>query len=124
MAAIAAPRNERPRHSALSIAASANLRRQNFTETDDSYYIDVPTPGFGREEMQLQVLHHQRMLTLNGERSGAHPTTQIRSKLARRWRLPLQADAAQVHAALRDGVLRVSFARCNAITNVVNVVIE
>lgn len=122
-----ATRNGRPSHRAAPQGApaptAAALRRQNFTENPDSYTLEVVAPGFSRDELVLQILHHQRMVTLNGERAGEEGS-QVRNKISRRWRLPLQADVNRVSATLRDGLLHVTFAKCNALTNVVTVRID
>ena len=90
----------------MFLGEPGSLRRQNYRETEDAYVLDVDVGDRKADEVVLQVLLHQRMLTLNGsdEEEGTE-----RPRLARRWRLPLTADTEAISAKIVGSVLSVVF---------------
>lgn len=124
-----AAKNRRPRSRAQAPAQApaseeTSLRRQNFVETEDAYTMEVAVPGFTKADLRVQVLVHQRMLLLNGERAALNSSDmQLRTHISRRWRLPMTAntEAAAVTATLADGILHISFKKCDAVKNVVDI---
>jgi HSP20 family protein len=82
---------------------------------EEEYLIKIELPGFKREDLKLWI--DQELLTLSAERrhSQEEETRNYNhnrierecGRFVRRFTLPHDANAAQVHATFGDGVLRV-----------------
>jgi len=81
-------------------------------ETADRYVIAVELPGLTRDDIALGV--HEGRLTLSGQRPSVARGEQFlqvergHGQFARSFSLPDSADADQIAADLKGGVLRVS----------------
>jgi HSP20 family protein len=80
-------------------------------ETEDVYQIELDVPGLSEKEIELTL--ENRHLTLRGERKPNEETTYTRrersyGRFERVFRLPEDADQAQIEARAKNGVLTVS----------------
>ncbi len=81
--------------------------------TDEAYEISVELPGVGEDEITVEV--HDGKLTVTGEKRAAHEETgknyyfseRLYGSFRRAFRLPADADAENVIATHKDGVLTI-----------------
>ncbi|MDN5384834.1 Hsp20/alpha crystallin family protein [Streptomyces sp. LB8] len=84
----------------------------DFTETDDSYRIEVEVPGVKRDDINIEVM--DRELVISGEYTERERTGLLRHSTRRvgrfehRTLLPGDFDADGINATLSDGVLTVT----------------
>jgi HSP20 family protein len=86
----------------------------NMTESDGNYIVQAEVPGFGSQDLEIEV--EPRRLAI----SGKHETKQDETKektIRSEWRtdqilrtldLPADVDTSKVSAALKDGILTVA----------------
>jgi HSP20 family protein len=82
-------------------------------ETDEEYVVELEVPGFGENELGIEVTDH--LLTVKGERNETkeqqEKTFRLRERLEReferRFELPREADTEHVRAKFARGVLEV-----------------
>lgn len=91
----------------------------NLGEDDQNLYVEAELPGVLIEDVDIQVLGNE--LTLRGERkdpAGDDVTVLRRERpcgpFARTVHLPVEIDADQVRATMKDGVLTVCLAKAQA----------
>jgi HSP20 family protein len=94
--------------------------RYEVTETADAYGLTVELPGVAKDGLELSVDHEQ--VRVVGRRAWRKPdawTALHRETREAAFELVLEhgraIDAEKVHAELRDGVLRVSFSKAEAV---------
>jgi HSP20 family protein len=82
-------------------------------ETDGEFIVKVDLPEVKKEEVKVQVL--DGVLAIEGERRTEkeekgkrfHKVERECGKFVRRFTMPTEIDAANVHAEFKDGVLKV-----------------
>lgn len=94
--------------------------RHELTEHGDAFALTVDLPGVGREDLELTVDHEQ--VRVVGRRAWRKPSTWSalhRETREGRFELALahgrSIDPEKIHAELRDGVLRVSLPKAEAL---------
>ena len=94
--------------------------RYDVTETAEAYGLTVELPGVAKDGLELSVDHEQ--VRVVGRRTWRKPeawTALHRESREAAFELVLEhgraIDAEKVHAELRDGVLRVSFSKAEAV---------
>ncbi|KAG6665848.1 hypothetical protein CIPAW_02G188600 [Carya illinoinensis] len=105
-------RSEIPSSSEMSSFAHA---RVDWKETPTSHIFKADVPGLKKEEVKVEV-EDGRILQISGERNREHEqktdtwhrVERSSGKFARRFRLPENANANEVKAAMEDGVLTVT----------------
>ena len=96
-------------------AGVSDLGALTITEGDSQTHFEFDVPGFGSDDIRIDLENNQ--LVVSGEidqteDSGTSIYTERRSRTFRRvLRLDSKLDPATADAELRDGVLRLSFAR-------------
>jgi HSP20 family protein len=94
--------------------AGAFLPAMDVSENEKRYTITVEIPGVKREDVQVEL--EDGVLTIRGEKSSEREEKKERSRYAERsygsfrrsFRLPSDADAEQLEAAFKDGVLTIT----------------
>jgi HSP20 family protein len=88
----------------------------HIVELERAYQIDVDLPGVSREDTHVAV--NDGILTVSGERKAADPegarvhrSERTLGKFSRTFRLPENADEAQISARSENGVLRLTIAK-------------
>ncbi len=94
--------------------------RHELNEHADAFALTVDLPGVGRDDLELTVDHDQ--VRVIGRRAWRKPTTWSalhRETREGRFELALahgrSIDPEKIHAELRDGVLRVSLPKAEAL---------
>ena len=85
----------------------------NISETDKSYHIEVQTPGFSEDEIDLSL--ENNVLTINGEHKyeskhedkNYHLIEFSHAKIQRSWELPSNVDIDQLGTAFNNGILTI-----------------
>ena len=98
----------------------APLPAADVYETDAEYIFELEVPGFEEEKLSVEVVDHT--LTVKGERTEEKEeqgkTFRLQERLAkefeRRFELPLEADAAEIAADFKAGVLTVHAPKAKA----------
>jgi HSP20 family protein len=86
----------------------------NTREGEFAYHIDVDLPGVSKDKVSIHI--DNNMLVISGERETKEETKKedyykLESsfgKFERRFSLPVDIDAENIHAESRDGVLEVT----------------
>jgi len=85
-------------------------------ELEHAYQIEVDLPGVSRDDTRVAV--NDGILTVSGERKATdgegtrvHRTERTLGKFSRTFRLPENADEAQISARSEHGVLRLTIAK-------------
>lgn len=86
----------------------------NTREGDYAYHIDIDLPGIGKDDINIHI--DNNVLTISGERKTKEETKQedyykIEShfgKFERRFTLPDDVDAENIHAESTEGVLEIT----------------
>jgi HSP20 family protein len=88
----------------------------HIVELEHAYQIDVDLPGVSRDDTHVAV--NDGILTVSGERkvtdtesARVHRTERTLGKFSRTFRLPENADEAQISARSEHGVLRLTIAK-------------
>ena len=88
----------------------------HIVELERSYEIAIDLPGVAREDIHVAV--NDGILSVNGERKVAeaegarvHRSERTLGKFNRTFRLPENADAAQISARSDNGVLKLSISK-------------
>ncbi|MCU0451200.1 MAG: Hsp20/alpha crystallin family protein [Bernardetiaceae bacterium] len=90
-------------------AARPQAPRVNVQETADGYWLELATPGFAKENLQIEV--EGQVLKVSGQKAEA-PEAKYRRQdfgyptFERAFHLPKSVDAEQVSAQYENGVLR------------------
>ncbi len=87
--------------------------RADVYDTPDTYLVEIELPGLAREDIDLHA--KGRELTVRGERHPAggrsaafHRLERRYGPFARSFRFDADIDAEQVHAEIKDGLLRLN----------------
>ncbi|MBK8475302.1 MAG: Hsp20/alpha crystallin family protein [Opitutaceae bacterium] len=101
-------------------AAPTVTPRYEIKENPDAFGLEVALPGVAKEDLELTI--HEGEMTIVGRRSWKKPeswTQLYRETPLADFSLTLEHDntfdAAKVHAELRDGVLRITLPKAEAI---------
>lgn len=88
------------------------------SETEDAYLVEVDLPGIGREDIAVETLGSELVIT--GELRQKERPGELRSQTRRQGRfeyratLPAQVNTDQISAELGDGVLTVRLPKTEA----------
>jgi len=83
------------------------------SEDDDKYVISAEVPGVKRDDLTVEC--HEGVLSIRGEKKSSREETREKARLlersygafSRSFSLPSDADADQLHATFKDGVLEI-----------------
>ena len=108
--------------SSIRLADAGSFPALNVGTTPGSVEVMALAPGLDPQKIEVTV--DRGLLVIAGERRGQLPTEgerhsiHARERFAGRFRrvvtLPDDADAARVEASYRDGILRISIAKCES----------
>lgn len=116
------PNLHRTSDSATAETPPANTVRPQYTlnETPEAFALEVRLPGVGKDGLELTV--HEDSLTIVGRRTWTRPdgwTQLYRETASADFALTLEHDhsfdADKVQAELRDGILRVTLPKSEAV---------
>lgn len=91
----------------------------NVWETEDAMMIEAETPGLRDEDLEISVVGNQ--LAIKGRRpepardgAAVHRRERPQGEFARTLRLPVDVEAGQTQATLKDGVLSIRLPKAAA----------
>jgi HSP20 family protein len=100
--------------------AEAFVPAVDVAEDDKKYVISVEVPGASKDDVTLEV--HENVLTIRGEKRSEREEKKQQTRyversygaFSRSFTLPSDADADQVHADFKNGVLTIEIPKSEA----------
>jgi HSP20 family protein len=94
----------------------------NVREDEENIHVEADVPGLKLEDLSIEIVDNE--LTITGKNKedqeeekegGYHIRERRHGKFSRRLRLPIPLDASKAEAELRDGVLKVTLPKHEAV---------